>query len=248
MKFMQRRTITVPASAIPSNRYSVCIQELLFKDRRETRKRMPDSETDLGYTFEEVLLSMSMLSLETEDGEVHKLPSAPSDPIINIRRMPNRDAQTLLGIFLSMFTITNEEVQTARNLGEKFLESPSTNYVIPKESLPMKSFSVTFSAPCVGRRADSDRAYPGENSGCGYSKDELYFVNSITHIDGEPVNAKGIYVVDDWPHKDFQYCFTVFANLCYITREQENEARNVGKQLLESMIAGSTTLTTTPTP
>lgn len=240
-----KRKFVIEADQMPSKTYSVTLLEPTFRDRRDASKRMPaNPEARIGYSIEQLLLAMC---IEGING--HVLRMDPSDPISKIKQMPPDDLQFLIAVFLEAFTLNEELAEDARALSESLKDGIRKNYTIPKEKMPNESFSITFAAPTTGMQIEVERRYPGADSGCGYSSEEMLFASCITHLDGVPVEESKpkdtITFIDDWTHIDVQYAMGVFINLCYINREQRMSAKNLGK-LLRTNDKPTSTTTLTP--
>jgi hypothetical protein len=82
-----------------------------------------------------------------------------------------------------------------------------------------------------------ERKYPGNDSNCGYTFEEMLFAASLTHIDGVPVDSPRdvITLLDEWRHIDAQFALTVFINAVTIDRQEVKDAKHLGKLLLEEL-------------
>lgn len=219
---------TIEAANLPSRAHSVTFREPLFKDRREASRRMPPDDTNIGYSLEQLLLATC---IEGIDG--HSYPPIPRDPISKLRDFSPADTQFLVAVFLEMFTLGDELSETVKSLSEELKSGIGMSYTIPKEYMPSGNFSVTFRGPTTGDQIDTDRRYPGADSNCGYSLEEMLFASSLTHVNGEAVEPQKdpIVVLDPWTHIDAQFALSVFLNVSFIDRNTRAGAKSLGKQL-----------------
>ncbi len=224
----QEQLYTIEAASIPSRSYSVSFREPLFKDRREASRRMPNDDVNLGYTIEQLLLSSC---LEQVNGQPYQM--VPRDPIAKLRELPPADTQFLVAVFLEMFTLNEELAEEVKALSEELRSQGKAVYTIPKEAMPSGLFSISFKQPTTGDQIDADRRYPGAESNCGYSMEEMLFASSLSHINGELVQLPKdtISLLDPWTHLDAQFALAVFLNLCFIDRSTRMAAKDLGKQL-----------------
>jgi hypothetical protein len=229
---MSRELFTIEANDLPSKMYTLVLQEPTFEDRRIAMKRMPaNPDSNVGYTVEHLLLSMSIYSVNGERVDDH-----PKDPIYKVRYLPPEDTQFLISVFLEAFTLNDELGDEARRLSEQFQTRPGTVCRIDQDLMPTQKFSVSFRVPTTGDQIDIDRDYPG--AGCGYSSEEMLFAHSISHIDDKIVDEKPkdlISFLNDWSHVDAQFAMAVFLNLCFLNKEKQNNAKMLGKGLRKNM-------------
>jgi hypothetical protein len=233
-------SFVIDAGALPSKKFSVTIEEPTFKDRRDAAKKLPSNpDSKIGYSLEQLLLSMSISKINNRP-----IKEDPRDPIYNIRGFSPEDTQFLLTTFLEAFTLNDELADDVRNLSQDLRANNTNNiYTIPSDRMPNQLFSVTFGCPTTGDQIDIERKYPGADSNCGYTAEELLFAAMVTHVDGKEVSPTKDYIslLDEWTHIDAQYALGVFLNLCYINREERNAAKELGKSLRKNVkVSGST--------
>lgn len=220
-------SFTISADQLPSNLFSVTFREPTFQDRREASKRFPSGK--VGYAMEELLLA---LCLEGFNGE--PFPPIPRDPIQSLRELPLPDSQFLMSTFMGMFTLDQELSDAAKALGLQMKGAFQRTYTIPKESMPLSSFSVTFRTPLLNDRMVAERNYPGADSNCGYSLEELLFAQCLIAKDGTGVEAPSkdiITLLDDWKHLDAAFAISVFINASTIDTQDNQNAKSLGKSL-----------------
>jgi hypothetical protein len=228
---------TISAESMPTKSYSVTFREPLFKDRREASRRYPGQQA--GYSMEELLLATCITGINNQP-----FPPIPRDPIQNYKELPLVDGQYLLAVFLGMFTLDQELSDQAKELGTKFKLTPSFNNCVNKEDMPLKEFSVSFRPAQAYDRIENDRRYPGANSNCGYSLEEMLFADCITAVDGEPISNKPkdvISLIDDWKHIDAQFAIAVFINTVTIDENDTKQAKSLGKSLRAGIISSPKT-------
>jgi len=221
------KEFTIPVENMPTRTFSLTLKEPLFKDRREVSRRYPGQQS--GYSMEELLLSTSITAINN-----NQIPSLPRDPIQNYKELPLLDAQYALAVFLSMFTLDQELSDAAKEIGTKFKNTYSPQYIVEKEDMPLKEFSFTFRPPLAYDRIEIDRRYAGANSNCGYSLEEMIFADCITAIDGNPVLSKPkdvITLIDNWTHLDAQFAIAIFLNTVSIDDSDSKTAKSLGKFL-----------------
>lgn len=220
-------TIVIPRDMFPSGRYDVEMREPLFRDRVLARRRHPGEDSRCGYTVQDLLCAMCLVSVNGQ-----KVPEGPFPVIDRLKGVPVADLQFLMSVFLSAFTVDEELAERAKELGEQFRRSAATTYVIPAEQMPSGKFSVTFTEAVMEDVMRLERAYPGENA-CGYAFEELVFADSIVAIDGEPVKKPRdpVELIMDWPHLDAQFAYAVFLKVCYIDAQRGREGERLGKSL-----------------
>jgi hypothetical protein len=226
---------TINAEEMPSKSVSVSFKEPSFADRREASRRYPTASR-VGYSMEELLLAMCLTGFND-----NPLPAVPTDPIQYLKQLPHIDGQYLFSTFLSMFTLQEDQAKSAKELGTKMKISADSTHSIPQGVLPVEGTSVSFHAPTLGNRMDLDRAYPGADSNCGYSLEEMLFAACIDTVDGDPKpnNKEHIAVLDHWTHLDAQYALAVFISAVTIDKEEDNSARTLGKSLRDKTKAVS---------
>ena len=220
-------TFTINAEEMPTKSVSVSFREPLFSDRREASRRYPTASR-VGYSMEELLLAMCLTGFNG-----NPLPAVPTDPIQYLKQLPHIDGQYLFSTFLSMFTLQEDQAKSAKEMGTKMKISADSTHSIPQGTLPVEGVAVSFHAPTLGNRMDLDRSYPGADSNCGYSLEEMLFAACIDTVDSEPKpnNKEYIAVLDNWTHLDAQYALAVFINAVTIDKEEDNRARTLGKSL-----------------
>lgn len=225
-----RELIIIEASELPSGKYQIGLVEPTFKDRRDAARRLPSNpDSRVGYSLEQLLLSMSILEVNNQP-----VREDPRDPICNIRYLAPEDSQYLLTTFLEAFTLSEELADDVRAFSKELKDSSNIIYTIPKDKMPCGLFSVTFRAPSTGDQIDIDRRYPGADSNCGYSSEEMLFAAMLTHIDGKEITERPkeiISIIDSWFHIDAQYALAAFLNINYLNKEQRLSAKDLGKQL-----------------
>jgi len=227
-------TFTLPADRLPSKAFSLSFKEPTFRDRREVSAAYPTKETRPGYSLDELLFATSITAVNG----IELTQSAPRDPIELLKEMPQADEQYALMVFLSMFTLDEELEKSSRQLGTAFKTLLDVQHTIKKDQMPRQKFSVTFRKLVSGQRMALERHYPGLDSNCGYSFDEMLLAASITHVDGHPVepvsNARDIIGrLDGWSHLDAQFASNVFLNAVTIDKQEAQDAKDLGKLLLQ---------------
>lgn len=227
------KKFTLPADKLPSCQVALTFREPMFQDRREVTRRFSPNQ---GYSLDELLVSTCLVAVNGQE-----LSAQPQDPMDILRELPQADEQYVLLVFLSMFTLDEELSEVARQIGTKFKLVLEQQHTITRDQMPSKSYSVTFRKLTSGERMKLERRYPGSDSNCGYSFDEMLFAYSVTAIDGNPVEAVNpkdvISTLDDWTHLDFQFASTVFLNAVTVDRDDANEAKQLGKSLRQEMEA-----------
>ena len=220
-------TFTIESEEMPSKSVSVTFVEPTFKDRREASKRYPTSER-VGYSMEELLLSMCLTGFNGTP-----FSSAPRDPINYLRELNHADGQYLLSTFLSMFTLDVDQAKETKEIGFKMKISPETTHSVKKGILPVSGKSFTFLTPTLGDRMHLDQIYPGADSNCGYTLEEMMFSAALTNIDGDTVEPTKDYIarIDDWPHLDAQFALAIFLGTVTIDKADDAKAKSLGKSL-----------------
>jgi hypothetical protein len=236
---MSPNIFTIPPEKLPSKVFSISFREPTFGDRREVTRRFPAGSRP-GYSLEQMLLACSVTAVN--DQAIDK--SVPRDPLHILREMPQLDEQYIRSVFLAMFAIDDEMVSQTRELGLRLRATYAAQYTISKADMPSHLFSVTFANLSSGERMELERVYPGADSNCGYSFEEMLFAASITAIDGQAVERHkpkdAINLLDDWPHLDAQFAISVYVNTVMIDREDAEDARTLGKHLRDSLRSSST--------
>lgn len=225
---MDAAIFTIPAEKMPSKAFSVSFKEPLFKDRREVSRRYTNT-TRVGYSMEELLLASCLTGINGND-----LPAIPRDPLQYLKDMPHVDGQYLLAVFLSMFTLDNELSEIAKSHGSDMKVSLNETHTIARELMPLQEFSVTFRTPTLGDRMDIDRRYPGADSNCGYSLEEMLFAHSLLAVNGEAITEHPkdvITLLDNWKHLDAQFAMAIFMNAVTIDNQDSQDAKSLGKSL-----------------
>jgi hypothetical protein len=221
--------ITIPAAHFPSGNYEVILREPLFKDRREANRRHPGEESRVGYTLQELLCAMCLHSVNGQEFD-----DSVMDIMERLRGIPHLDGQFLIAVFVSTFTMDAELIQQAKEVADGFIQSGQMVCTIPEKVLPSHKHTVSFQRPSLGGRMDLERIYPGEDSNCGYTFEELFFSSSLVSIDGEPVPGRRtanalIETLDNWTHLDAQFAMSVFVRSVSIDRERMQTASQLGK-------------------
>lgn len=220
--------IVIPKEAFPTGRFEVELREPLFKDRLNARRRHPGDSANCGYTVQDLMTAMC---LEKVNGQ--PLPGGPTDIIDRIRQMPLADSQFLITTFISAFVLDEELAQKAKEIADGFRTQTVANYTIRAEDMPSGLFSVTFTEPVMEDSMRLEMAYPGEDSKCGYTFEEMVFADSIIAIDGQAVKKTRdpIEVIQDWPHLDANFASAVVLKIAYIDRNKGKDAERLGKSL-----------------
>jgi hypothetical protein len=236
---MSPNIFTIPPEKLPSKAFSITFKEPTFGDRREVTRRFPAGSRP-GYTLEQMLLATSITAINGQDIEK----GIPRDPTYILREMPQVDEQYLRSVFMSMFAIDDEQVSQTREIGLKLRATFSPQYTITRGEMPSHLLSVTFANITAGERMQLERVYPGVDSNCGYSFEEMLFASSITAVDGNPVEKlkpkDAITLLDSWSHLDAQFAISVYVNTVMIDREDAEDAKALGKSLRESLLTPST--------
>lgn len=243
--------IIIPRDAFPSKAYEVELREPLFRDRVLARRRHPGEDSRCGYTVQDLLCAMCLVSVNGQP-----IPDGPFPIIDRLKGIPLADAQFLITVFLSAFTVDEELAAKAKDMADKFRQSACVNFTISEADMPSGKFSVTFTNPVMEDTMRLERIYPGEQSNCGYSFEELVFADSIVAVNGEPVKKPRdpVDVIMDWPHIDAQFACAVFLKVAYIDQQKGREAERLGKLLrsglhkpAESRNSATTKRTSSPT-
>jgi hypothetical protein len=217
----------IPKEEVPSQTFSADIREPTFRERLEANKRVPDN-SNLGYSIPQLMLSMC---LEKLNGK--KVTSSPQDPIGKIRPMTTQDQQFLIAVFTGAFYLDDESVEDVKTLaGEMRANDKKESFNISAERVPSGEISVTFKVPTTGDQIDLDRRYPGNNQQVGYTFEEFFFANMITHVNGEelPNNTDGLTKMYEWKNIDAEYCVACFLQMNFIDRETREKANEFGKK------------------
>lgn len=212
---------------MPSQTFSVHIKEPTFKDRVEANKRVPEN-SNLGYSIPQLMLSMCIKKLNNKN-----VSFTPKDPICNIRPMSTRDQQFLISVFSGAFYLDEELVEDVKSISEEMRKDDKReSYTIPSNRMPTESLSVTFRVPTTGDQIDLDRRYPGNNQQVGYTFEEFFFSNLLTHINGEELNKKqdGLSQMFEWKNIDAEYCVAAFLQMNFIDKEMREKANELGKK------------------
>lgn len=215
----------IEAQDIPTKGYSLTIKEPLFADRREASKRVP-VDKNIGYSVDQLLLSMCIYGVNGK-----AIPPAPRDPIYKLKDLPTDDGQFVLQYFLGAFSIDEELADEIKAFCDSLKGSTNSHYTIPSHMFPSGERTVTFKCITSGEQFDQDRVYPGEDSGCGYSLEELLFAAAIVEVDNKAVDKQKLPIdlLNDWPLIDVSVGLAIFLNICYIDKEQKKKARELGK-------------------
>ena len=221
-------TITIPKDAFPSGQYEVTLKAPTFKDRVLARKKHPGEDSRCGYTVQDLLCAMCLHSVNGRE-----VPQGPFEVIDRLKQIPLADSQFLLTVFLSTFTVDEELAAKAKELADKFRSQGTQQCTIPAVDMPTGGFSVTFVEPVMEDSMRLERLYPGENSNCGYSFEEMVFADSIIAVDGNPVRKTNdpIQLIMDWNHLDAQFACAVFLKVAYIDQQRGREGERLGKSL-----------------
>jgi len=219
-------TITIPKEAFPSGQYEVVLRSPSFKDRLLARKKHPGEDSKCGYTVQDLLCAMCLVSVNGRE-----IPQGPFEVIDRLKQIPLADSQFLLTVFLSAFTVDEELATKAKNLADKFRQDAMQQCTIPATEMPTGEFSVTFTEPVMEDTMRLERLFPGEN--CGYSFEEMVFADSIVAVNGEPVKRTNdpIQLIAEWSHLDAQFACAVFLKVAYIDQTKGREGERLGKSL-----------------
>jgi hypothetical protein len=215
----------IEAQDMPTQGYSLTIKEPLFADRREASKRVP-VDKNIGYSVDQLLLSMCIYGVNGK-----AIPPAPRDPIYKLKDLPTDDGQFVLQYFLGAFSIDEDLADEIKAFCDSLKGSTNSHYTIPSHVFPSGERSITFKTITSGEQFDQDRVYPGEDSGCGYSLEELLFASAIVEVDNKAVDKQKIAIdlLNEWPLLDVSVGLAIFLNICYIDKEQKKKARELGK-------------------
>ena len=234
---------TIPAEEMPTKTASVSFREPTFFDRREASRRYPTA-TRVGYAAEELLAAMCLTAFNGVP-----LPESPRDPIEYLKEMGHIDGQYFMSTFLALFTLDEDMAKQAKEVGLKMKTSSDASHSVPSGFLPCEGISFSFHAPTLGDRMALDKAYPGADSNCGYSLEEMMFCDCLDTINGEPVTKRReiISLIDEWTHLDAQFALGIFINAVTIDKNDDNRAKSLGKSLRANSKAQSKKSTKTST-
>lgn len=237
------RYITIPADAFPSQKVEVVLREPLFLDQMEAVRRHPSRNEKVGYSQQELLCSMCIESIN--GAKMYN----PADPMSAMSQLAHDDAQFLMAVFLSTFTLDEELDNFAKTIADRVRTSGKTVCVITTEEMPSGSRSVSFSLPSLGDRVAVERRYPGEESNCGYSFEHLFLAYRLETIDGQPLPKvkEPIDLIRDWPLLDVQFTLAVFLKCAAIDNSKWDSAKAMGKDFRSSIYGKKTPATTAPT-
>ena len=217
----------IPAEEMPSGLFSVDLLEPTFKERVEATKRVPEN-SNLGYSVPQLMVSMCLRKINNSP-----VSFAHKDPIANIRPMSTKDQQFIIAVFTGAFYLDEELVEDVKDLSSELRKMDVKEfYTIPKERTPNQLLNVSFRAPTTGDQIDLDRRYPGNNQQMGYTFEEFFFANLITHVNGEEVNKKenAIDRMMNWTNLDVEYCVACFLQMNFIDKEIREKATSLGKK------------------
>lgn len=217
----------IPSDEMPTGLFSVDIAEPTFKERVEATKRVPEN-SNMGYSMPQLMLSMCLKKVANK-----KVTFQNKDPIANIRPMGTRDQQFIVSVFTGAFFLDEELVEDVKSLANELRGLDKQEfYTIPSSRIPSGTVSVSFKTPSTGNQIDLDRRYPGNNQQVGYSFEEFYFANLITHINGEEVDKKvsPIDMLQTWSNLDVEYAVAVFLQMNFIDKEVRDKATELGKK------------------
>jgi hypothetical protein len=226
-------TFTIEAKDMPSQKVSISFREPTFSDRVEASRRYPATNR-AGFLLEELLASMCITGFND-----NPLPSAPRDPIDYLKELDHVDGQYFIRVFLTMFTVDEELAKQANDIGLKMKTSADLTHTVPKDVLPGSGKAFSFRVPTLGDRMELDRRYPGADSNCGYSLEEMMFCQALVSVDGSPVERSRDYVsvLSDWTHLDSQFALSVFISAITIDKTDESRAKSLGKSLRNNVRA-----------
>lgn len=217
----------IPAEDMPSGLFSVDVGEPTFKERMEATKRVPEN-SNLGYNVPQLMVSMCLKKIAGT-----KVSFTNKDPIANLRPMSPKDQQFLIAVFTGAFYLDEELVEDVKELAKELREQDAKEfYTIPAERTPEEKLNITFKAPTTGDQIDLDRRFPGNNQQVGYTFEEFFFANMITHINGEEVDKKEnpIDRLLSWSNLDAEYCVACFLQMNFIDKEIREKASELGKK------------------
>lgn len=235
--------ITIPADAFPSQQVEVVLREPLFVDQMESVRRHPSRNERVGYSQQELLCSMCIESIN--GAKMYD----PADPMSVMSQLAHDDAQFLMAVFLSTFTLDEELDNFAKTIADKVRSSGKTVCTITNEEMPSGGRSVSFSLPSLGDRVAVERRYPGEESNCGYSFEHLFLVHRFETINGQPLPKvkEPIDLIRDWPLLDVQFTLAVFLKCAAIDNSKWDSAKAMGKDFRSSIYSKKTPATTAST-
>lgn len=218
--------LDIPKEEMPSKTASVALREPTFKDRVEANKRVPD-DSNAGYSIPQLMVSMCMKKVNGKP-----VGFKAQDPVANIRPFRTQDQQFIISVFSGAFYLDDELVEDVKSLADELRnQDVKETYTIPSDRTPTGTVSVTFRVPTTGDQIDLDRRYPGHNQQVGYTFEEFFFANLITHINGEELkNQDGLSAMFEWSNIDAEYCLAVFIQMNFIDREMREKANELGKK------------------
>lgn len=218
---------TLSAEQTPS-KIEISFKEPTFADRRSASKHYPRRAP---FSLEELLAANCL------EGINGKVPTAiAAEPVGVLKELPNVDEQFYLATFLSMFTLDEDLSERAKSLGEGLRGNPAHSFSVSREDMPRSSVSFSYIVPSAGDRMHVEQRYPGADSNCGYSMEEMLFAFCLNSVNGEvlPDTRDVITRIDDWLHLDAQYALSVFLASITINAEESKSAKALGKKLLSS--------------
>lgn len=253
-------SFTISKDKLPTQLYSVTIKAPKYEDYRMARKHYPvprfegDPTAAVPYSVEELLLAMM---IEEIDGKPYDM--APRDMAEKLNPFPIQDRQYLMSVFTSMFYLTREQAQTARDVSESMAKTYKEVYAVDKSTFPSSQFSVAFYAPNTGAQMSADRKfqsagsiYMGYSTQLGCSFEDYLSAFCIQSISGEKVEQPKdvISLFDQWDIADTQFFATLFTNMFTINENDRTDAKKLAndlkKQLLGSDSAAPKAKSTAP--
>lgn len=244
-----RRKFTIPREKLPTQLYSVTLVEPLYEDYRLARKRYPvprfegDESHKVPYAVEELLLAMCMEAIDDKP-----LPSNPRDMADRLEPFPIQDRQYLMAVFTSMFYLSRDQAQAARNYADKERALYKQGYTIPSHLFP-SGRTVSLRTPNTGVQMAADRKYQSSgqiysgyavNLGCSF--EEFLSASCIDEIDGQKVELPKdvISVFNTWEIADVQLYSTLFINLFTIDESARDDAKKLAAELKEQFLVPTT--------
>lgn len=224
----EKGTLFIEAQEMPTQSFSILLEEPTFEVRRDAAKRMPSNpETRAPFSLEQAMLAMC---ISEYDGV--KVPKDLKDPLDVIKNMAPKDLQFLLNIFIEAFTLTDEVADDAKRVAEGLMKEASAVYTIAKELMPTQKFSLSFRSPTANDEFEANRKFPGAAAQPGYTREELILASCITHIEGKLVEEvkNPIDRLNEWDHIDAQFALGVFLTVSYLDQEGRTKAAELGKK------------------
>ncbi|MGG6283693.1 hypothetical protein ACQ4M3_19100 [Leptolyngbya sp. AN03gr2] len=239
-------SFTIPKEKLPTQLYSAKIRVPRYEDYRLARKHYPvpryegDPTAMVPYSVEELLLAMM---IEEIDGKPYD--QTPRDMAEKLNPFPIQDRQYLMSVFTSMFYLTREQAQTARDLAESMAKQYKEIYAVDRNLFPSSKIAVAFYAPNTGAQMQADRkfqsagsVYMGYSTQLGCSFEDYLTAFCLQSINGEKVDqAKDVIsTFDSWEIADMQFFATLFTSMFTINENDRTDAKKLANDLKSQLL------------